>query len=532
MRLLRPLLFLALLSLSAPLLAPGAQAQQARLIPLGDPVYDTLGRLHRHGLLLELHPTALPYTEGEVREALARLDSARATPRALGWAEQVRRRVGPAPAGAPGRQRAGLELAGGTRLATSDRLDPVRFSDAGEPSLQAGAVRVYPQAWLQAWIAEGPLVAQFGLRHDVAYNDDPDGLDLVNRLMVRNEEAYVGASGRGGAVFLGRLAQHWAPPSADAVLLSRHPRPFDGVRYRIGGGRFAIRGLVGELDSVTEDGRFTGRVGDNDVQEGAISRLLALHRIDWRPRRNIVVSGQEGAVLSGPVAGFSFPYLLPTLVYAFSIDNTPKNVENNGLVGGQLWMQFGPVTVQGQLLIDDIDLMNAAEQASLALAGTLEAARVLPDVDAGFALTLATARTYNTDQPAGRYVYALRGIGLPETDYVHARLYADTYLDALAPGLVVTPELQVLWQGEADLRGEQVPFEGTPLILTGTPEHTLRAGARLYLAPTPHWWLRVDAGLNATRNAGFAPGAHATRFVALVEAGARLRIGGSIPTGW
>lgn len=522
---------LLLLPLALLLSVPGARAQPARLIPLGDPVYETLERLQRHGLLLELHPTALPYTEGEVQAALARLDSARASPRALGWAERVRRRLGSHEA-PRGQLRGGLEWAGGTRLSTNDRLDPVRYSAAGTPSLAAGPVRVYPQASLLAWAAEGPLVAQFGLRHDVAYNDEPDGLDLVNRLMVRNEEAYVGASGRGGAVFLGRIAQHWAPASADAVLLSRHPRPFDGVRYRIGGERLALRGLVGELDSATADGRFTGRVGDNDVEGGAISRLLALHRVDWRPRRNLVLSVQEGAVLSGPVAGFSFPYLLPTLVYAFSIDNAPKNLENNGLVAGQFWLQLGRLTAQGQLLIDDIDLLDAAEQASVALAGTLGAARVLPDLDAGLALTLVTARTYNTDQPPGRYVFALRGIGLPETDYVHARLYADAYLDALVPGLVVSPEVQVLWQGEANLREAQVPFEGEPLILTGTPERTLRAGARLYLAPSPHWWLRADAGLNRTRNDGFVAGRHATRFVALIEAGARLRLGGTIPAGW
>lgn len=523
----RLVFLLAALAASVP-----AGAQSARLLPVGDPAYEWIARLHRHGHALGLNPTALPYTVGEVRAALDGLDSTALAPTARRWADRVRTRVGREPTVADGRFALGAETAVGIALATNDRLDPVRYTDVGSATLQVGDVRPFPFVFVRLWMESGPIAVQAAARHDVAYNDDPDGLDVVNRIMTRNEESYVGASGRFAAAYLGVFGQHWAPPGADALVLSDNPRPIEQIALRLGGPRLAVRSLVGELDATDRDGRFTGRAGGFENQSGGtINRWLALHRVDWRPSRKLLLSIQEGAVYSGENAGITPLMLLPTQSYALSVDNTPKNVEVNGFLAGALWAQAGRVTVQGQLLLDDVQLFTSNDPASVALAGVLDVARVAPNTDAGFALTAVTARTYNTDQPPGRYLYALRGIGLPETDYVHARLFADVYLDGLLPGLVVSPEVQALWQGDTDLRTEQVPLDA-PLILAGTVERTLRAGARVLLAPTPAWWLRADVGLNRTRNDFFLPGVSATRVVALVEAGVRVSLGGTAPLGW
>jgi len=63
---------------------PGtAHAQDARLLPAEDPVYTYIDRLQRRGHLLQLHPTAQPYTVGEVRRALERTEGEELSAREL-----------------------------------------------------------------------------------------------------------------------------------------------------------------------------------------------------------------------------------------------------------------------------------------------------------------------------------------------------------------------------------------------------------------------------------------------------------------
>jgi acyl dehydratase len=70
------------------------------------------------------------------------------------------------------------------------------------------------------------------------------------------------------------------------------------------------------------------------------------------------------------------------------------------------------------------------------------------------------------------------------------------------------------------------------LILVGDAERTVRAGLDLRLQPSPWWFARADLGVNWTRNDGFEPGAEAVRFVGLVEAGARVRLGAAPALRW
>src|SRR5690606_18622619 len=117
-------------------------------------------------------------------------------------------------------------------------------------------------------------------RFDVFYEDDPDGLDVVNTsVYLRNQEAYVGASGRWAEAYLGTVARHWGLPSGEGLFVSQNPRPFDALTLRLGGERFAVRSVAAELDAALPDGRFTGRAGDLP-RETALRRYLFAHRID------------------------------------------------------------------------------------------------------------------------------------------------------------------------------------------------------------------------------------------------------------
>ncbi len=506
-----------------------AAAQSHRLIPLGDPAYVMIERLQRRGHLLGLNPTVLPYDEAALGEALARLVPADLSPLEARWADRLRRRLRPTPERPPlrGQQAAAtLEVGGGVRAVNNGRLDPARPTGDTDATVSVGDVRLFPLAVFQGSLEAGPLVAQLGARLDTFYPDDPDGLNVGNvSVFLRNEESHVGAVGRIGEVRLGAVARQWGVPSGTGVFLSDNPQPFDALTLRIGGERLAVRSIAAQLDAATLDFvdqrvSFTGRAGDRS-REPQLQRYLAGHRIDWRPKPWITVAGIETMLYSGNGASLSLPALLSTSVLSFLNDGAPRNTENNGIVGGLLWVQRGRVTVTGQLAFDDFDLFNGREPASVALTGQAVVAGLGDRVDAGVDLTVVTARVYNSTSLEQSYVYALRSIGAPFSDTVDLRLFADTSVDDLLPGLTVGPELRAVWQGEGAPATPYPPNEA-PTILIGDAQRTLRLGVRADLS-MPWYFVRGSLGVNRVTNERNVLGASSTRLVGIVEAGARIR---------
>lgn len=516
-----------LLVLLVALPVAAASAQGARLAADDGPLYETIERLQRRGHLLGLNPTVAPYTHAEIGAALAELNQTALSPIERRWVAVVRAAVPqPAPVDAT---TARLELGAGAQASNNERLDVMRWTDAEDPVVSVGGAGVYPNAVFRASFARGPLAAQLGARVDVAYEDDPDGLDVVNKsIFLRNQEGYVGASGRWAAAYLGNMARHWGLPGSDGLFLSHNPRPFDALSVRLGGERFAARSLAAELDAATADGRFTGRAGDGS-REAPLRRFVYAHRLDWRPRPWLLVAGIESMLTSGAGQSLSLPAMMPGSVLSFLNDGPPVNAANNGIVGGIVWVQRGPVTVTGQLAMDDFDLFNQEEPTSLALTGQAVAAGLARGrLDATLDLTVVTARAYNAQLPEQAYVFMLRGIGTAFSDYVHLRAGADVYLDDLAHGLWIRPEAQALWQGEADMR-EPYLNNDSPTILVGDAERTLRAGVVARWASPAGWWLHADVGVNHTTNDGWIRGRDAVRMVGRLEAGVRWSLGGRVP---
>ncbi len=511
------------------LTAGSVAAQSHRLLPLGDPAYTLVERLQRRGHLLGLNPTVLPVDEGQVAEALARLVPADLTPTEARWADRLRRRLRPTPEAGSGSV-AVLETGGGVRATNTDRLDPARTVEATDATVSAGQVNLFPSAVVQASIGAGPFVAQLGARLDTFYPDDPDGLNVGNvSVFLRNEEAHVGAVGRLAEVRLGTFARQWGVPSGAGVFVSANPQPYDALSLRIGGERVAVRSFVAELDAATLDGRFTGRTGDRS-RDPSLRRFLAGHRIDWRPAPWLVVAGVETMLTSGTNASLSLPALLPTAVLSFLNDGAPRNAENNGIVGGLLWVQRGRATVTGQLAFDDFDLFNGLEPPSIALTGQAVVAGLGDAVDVGVDLTLVTARAYRSFLPEQVYTYALRSLGAPASDLLDVRLFADASLERVLPGLTLGPELRFVQQGAGDF-ATPYPTNGAPTLGIGDAQRTLRAGLRGdYTMP---WaFVRGSVGLNRTTNDGFVRGNSRTHVVGLIEAGARIRLAAPVPLGW
>ncbi|HEX7071455.1 MAG TPA: hypothetical protein VF190_11645 [Rhodothermales bacterium] len=498
------------------------RAQADRLLSLDDPAYEYVRRLQRRGYLPELNPTALPYTQGEVAAAVARVPKRRlrgperywhrALAERFEWMERDRRD--------PRAHVGGMLMAGGAAT-NNDRLDPLRYAETDRPILEAGEIRLYPNAALQVYFDRSPFVAQLGLRHDVFYDVDPDGLDAVNRLYVRNEEAYVGVNTRIASVYLGRFAHHWAPLDVPAVLIGNNPRSYDQLTFRLGGTRLALRSVLAELDAANADGEFTGRADDD--AEPPINRYLAAHRLDWRPTPSVGFSLSESALYSGAGVSPSIKFLSPVHTFLFLVDNRPKNEEHNGFFAASAWGRWRRATGSLQVMLDDFDFLNADEPASLAAVADV-GVTVRPWLDLGATVHAVTALAYNTHQPEGRYLYLLRGVATEFSDFVHVEASAQIYPGAL-PSLSIEPNVHVLWQGEGDVMD---PFpadaSGQETLLLGIVEQTTRIATRLRFQPDPRAWMGVDLGVNLVRNEGHATGEESVRFIGLFEFGLRLSL--------
>ena len=492
---------------------PREDVPRARLLSIEDDVYQTIERLQRRGLLLELNPTATPYTLGQIADALDKVDWHMVDSTVRHWLELVEARIG--------RRYAesndlfvGAELRGGSSLTTTDRLDMLRPFGDDEPVLPFASVRGY--------VAGNRWVFQMGISHDRSYHKDPDGISPLLRLQSRNEENYVGVDSRYASFYVGRIAHHWSQPSLPGLFISRNPRSYDLISFRLGSERLSLRSILGELDSMAEDETFDGRA----FEAGSVRRLVVGHRIDWRPSSNITVSFIESGLLSSMSTGFSLKYLNPLQVFIFAIDNQPKNDENKGLVGGNLWMQFDRTTINGQLLIDDVDIMSeSGEPVSVALTGSIVQAGVAPWLDAGLSMDLVTARTYNTHQTEGQYLYLMRGLATNFSDFIRVGVFGDVYADKLVRGLHFSPRADVLWQGEFDMRMPFPANEGeVEAILHGTPERTIRLSVPMRLQPVPYFWVSFDPGINMTSNVDHVKTSNRTRFVGMGSIGLRLSL--------
>jgi hypothetical protein len=492
-----------------------ALAQQHRLLPVSDPAYRLIEQFQRRGRLLDLNPTALPYEQGAVRRALDDLNRDALSLAEARWARRLERML-PHSKG-DDEMVVGGRVDAGLRSTNNGRLDPLRHLDDDlPPALSRGA--------LHGFLERGPLFLHAGAQHDLYYDRDPDGLDAARRLYGRSEPTYASATTDWAALRLGRFSAHWGLPERPGLVVSDNPRAYDQLALRLGRGPLVLRSLLGELDPLGPDSTFTGM----GFRDGSRPRYLAAHRLDWRPSRRLTLTLMESILYSGPDAGPSLKYLNPLHPFYFVVANRPRHHQTNGLIAAQLWTQpFRRVTIWGQLLVDDFDFVNGEEPASVALTGTMRyASRSAWDVGGG--LTLVAARTYNTNQNAGKYLYLKRGLGTEFNDYAHVFLDANWHLGEHAPGLSLRPQLHALWQGERRILDDYANVnDEAAFVLDGTPERTLRPALEVRLgggSGPARWWLHADAGVNFTANDDHESGASTTHFIGVLEAGARLSL--------
>jgi hypothetical protein len=497
-------------------------AQQSSLFPSEDPSYEIIERLQRRGHLTELNPSLRPYSYRALRSAIQNMDTSKLTAIESEWYSQLNALIGQEDDTDELITRFGVAAA--MMQSSSKRYDPLRPLGS-KPYAD-------PRAEFTAVMGWQNVVAASGVTHDMFYDRDPDGLDLVNRFFMRGENTYIGFSSRFFDLYVGRFGTHWNRMGIEAPLIGDDVRQYDKIAIRIGNERLSLNSIYGELDNLDSVGVFSGR----GFKAGNVRRYAFAHRVDWRPISALTVSIFEGDLVSGANAGLSLKYLQPFHVVFFEQDNTPKNYENNLMVGAGLHYTKGRVSATGQFILDDIVILD---RKTVKDEGRLEPATsqstiivtvggVTPNVDIGISGSLVSSMSYRTDQKEGQWTYSQRSLGTPFADYAHIRLFADWYANHLANGLTLKPALHFLAQGTGNFRDDfnKSYSDGRllPAFLSGTETITVRPSViidyRLYNlwvdqnGTSKGWELNVsaDLGLNFVRNQHHVPNSNAIQF--------------------
>ncbi|MEQ9104283.1 MAG: hypothetical protein RIE53_06255 [Rhodothermales bacterium] len=479
-----------------------------QVLPADDPILDMAWPLLVRGVAMEADWTVGPQEEAALNELLS------ASPGV--WARRLESfRALPAPSGS---------RAWGIRLRAQALATPHARQDPLRPDAPSDAA-VYQTVLYSSFLRLDQWTAGFGWRHDGWYDRDPDGLDAALRWAIRPEHTYVRYSSRYLDAMLGRVVQHWGAPSRPGLLLSDNPRPMDAMSMRFGTRTLSVRTSINELDSATSDGRFTGVAGDDSVAVGSDRRWLAAHRVDIRLNAAWSVALMHATLYSGPGSGLSLKYINPFNIALFSVDNRPKNDENNGFLGAEV-RHTGPNGLfTMQVMLDDVDILNGQEPPSLAV--TTVAERAWSDVwTSGMEGTVVTARTYNALQSEGKYLYLMRGLGTQYADFVHGRVHVERLLMPSNWLVRTQAALDVLWQGEGDFR-QPFPSSGTSGLLAGTVRSVVRPSVRVSAMHARGLYARLDAGI-AHGSLVDASGTTGTRFTGTVLLGWLMNRGGSL----
>ena len=131
----------------------------------------------------------------------------------------------------------------------------------------------------------------------------------------------------------------------------------------------------------------------------------------------------------------------------------------------------------------------------------VEETSLLPGVDVAVEYQRVSAFVYRTPNVVDNYTYLQRGLGTNFSDFDLVTVLVDVHPPL--PGLRLTPLVQILRQGEGDLRYAIPPmaeYLASRSIFLGTTERTIRLGVRGRYQPTRHIWLGFDVGRNFVAN--------------------------------
>ncbi len=498
-----------------PALTERAMAQDASpYVPLQHWTVPYVEHLIARGVIPDPTPLTRPLKRADVVRVLRAVDTLTVSDAVANTVRRLLAALGGAPPGP--RYRIAGDV--GVAAATYARRDPLAAIDDSGPRA-AGPGHATANGGLDIEFLLGHVVAVTHPAFDTRLKYDPDWYGKQDRAVAgRTAEAYVAAQWHLGEVFFGRLDRNWGPSGIQGLLLSDEPYGLDHLGLTVGTANFQLQAMATQLDDRTDS---TGAV---------VHRYMAQHRLLIRPGTSLAVALWEGSVLSGPGRQFEPWYLNVMNLGVLEQVNNAGNV--NSFVGVDV-ERHGDLTLFGQFMLDDIqiDRKTPADQKPSSYGLTVGAKGGLGFSALSWTLfyTRVTNLTYRNEDNLQVPLYHFLGTGRNFADYDQATVKL-TLLPQ--PGLLVTPELTLLRQGEGDPRQPHPPvsaYPTTPTIFQGVVERTLRAALSGSYAPSDRLGVTFDAGVHHITNFQHAPGDTRTTFIGAVGVSYRFHLAGELP---
>lgn len=509
-----------LVLLLKPALSGGAvlAAQQASpYLPLGDWTMPYVEHLIAAGVIEDPSPLTRPLRRSDVLRAIAAADTGPLSPATRATLRQLRAALGADRGVSGARVRAAGAL--GVAAANYARRDPLSAIDSTGPR-RSGLGHATANADLNLELVTDRFVVVTHPQMDTRLKYDPEWFGKKDRAIAgRTAEAYVAAQWKLAEIFFGRLDRNWGPAGVQGLLLSENPYGLDHLALSIGSAKLRLEAIATQLDDQRDS---TGAV---------VHRFMEQHRLLYRPAC-WTLAVWEGSVLSGPDRSFETWYLNPLNLGLL------EQVNNGGNVNSFVGLDFerrGRVTVFGQALLDDIqiDRKAASDLKPSSYAFTLGARG---GVGSGGAVsawrvfyTRVTNLTYRNEDNLQVPLYHELGTGRNFDDYDQLTLTVGLLPRA---GLLLTPELTYLRQGEGDPRLPHPPvsaYPTTPTIFQGVVERTLRVALAGSYAVQGRVGLSFTAGVHRMTNFQHVAGDTRTRFLGSVGVSYRFRGEGATP---
>jgi hypothetical protein len=445
-------------------------------------------------------PTSLtrPFRAAELKRALDATDSAAVTPAERRVIARLRAELERRERGPLARAQVHLGVAAGSYV----RRDPLREAGMGHGDASGGVA-------LQLMF--GPVVVATHPYFDTRLKWDPDYAGKKDRAIAgRNAEGYVSGQWRYGEVFFGTLDRNWGPPALEGLLVSPSPYSYDHFGVSVGTSGVRLEGLLTQLDDLP------------DTSGAPNHRYFVAHRLVLHPPGATTVALWEGNLLAGPGR-----QLEPWFANIFTLGllaQYDQDSRTNSLLGVDVATRIGRAQVFGSVLIDDIqiDKSSAGDQEPTAYGLTLGArGSAGPAAWTAFYTRVANL-TYRTPNPAEAVMR--RGVGLARnfSDYDQLTLSAGAIV---GPGILVTPEVTLLRQGEGDFRlpyPAVTAYDSTPVFLAGIVERTVRVAVSGQLSAGA-WRVVGDGGVHVISNLGHVSGVNDTRWVGRLQLEWRYR---------
>lgn len=394
----------ALLLSAAPAIGAGSRVED---IPVDSWIYDALFELSAHTPLPELLLHTRPLARGEVADALARLNGEREalTPGAAIVYNRLRQEFAEELAAAdPIRGEHRLRLGGG----------PTARADQFRHGLAENRIGV---DLIPAFTVAEAIAVRLRIRFDSDARSDSQfhGKHWKDNFSAWVEQSVLTARWKRLTVAFGREYWRWGPSPHDAMLMSDHSPPFNGLRLQYRAGNWSYAFHATPLDQMFV---FASDYAEGSFTEGLADRYLVAHRLNWKPWPNLEVAASEVMVFGGFDRRFEWNYLNPFLPYYWEQLNESAN--DNPLWNLELsWRARPGLRLYGEWLIDDfqIDFESEPQQIGVLIGGLWSPAPLRGRLSLNAEYQRINTYVYGQGQPWNRYFHhrdndgAVIGIG-------------------------------------------------------------------------------------------------------------------------